>query len=455
MTAIPVSPEVAVSAPPTPERRRSARIGFGKVMLTVLHLGALGMLGTVFFVLVSITLSLGIGLSFAFGIGLVLLVGLVYMLFGAGWMEMERARGLYGFQTPALSLRPREKPGFAGWLQTLLKQSVDGRMWAALLSLGIGTIFGLCVLRLAGSAVWSLTLMVGGSMLGERLGPWRLFGPEMSGFQTGDFAETFASPFWSLLVAVISVAAMIGLAALHALIVRGLLGSPSRSELAATVRVKSAQREGAIRAADLERTRIERDLHDGVQPRLVSIGMTLGLAQQKIDEDPAAAKALVSEAHTSTKAAITELRQLARGIHASVLDDRGLDAALSALAGRSHVPVSLDVRMEGAAALRQSSGSFREAEAAVYFSIAEALTNAAKHSRAGECRVIVRLRNPGTPVAQMWAKVEDDGIGGATLQPGGGLDGISNRVLAAGGSFSLVSPQGGPTTLEVSVPCAS
>jgi signal transduction histidine kinase len=148
-------------------------------------------------------------------------------------------------------------------------------------------------------------------------------------------------------------------------------------------------------------------------------------------------------AHTSTKAAITELRQLARGIHASVLDDRGLDAALSALASRSHIPVSLDVRMNGRCS--------RDAEAAVYFSIAESLTNAAKHSRASECRVIVRLREGGT----LWARVEDNGMGGATVQPGGGLDGVSNRVLAAGGTFRLDSPQGGPTALEVSVPCAS
>ncbi|HZU94257.1 MAG TPA: histidine kinase, partial [Microbacterium sp.] len=191
------------------------------------------------------------------------------------------------------------------------------------------------------------------------------------------------------------------------------------------------------------RTRIERDLHDGVQPRLVSVGMTLGLAHQKIDDDPAAAKELISEAHTSTKAAITELRQLARGIHASVLDDRGLDAALSALASRSHIPVSLDVRMDGRCS--------REAEAAVYFAIAESLTNAAKHSRASEARVIVRLREGNV----LWARVEDNGMGGAQVQPGGGLDGISNRILAAGGTFRLDSPFGGPTSLEVNVPCAS
>jgi signal transduction histidine kinase len=197
-----------------------------------------------------------------------------------------------------------------------------------------------------------------------------------------------------------------------------------------------------VRAADVERTRIERDLHDGVQPRLVSVGMTLGLAQQKIDSDPEAARALIAEAHTSTKAAITELRQLARGIHTSVLDDRGLDAALSALAARSPVAVVLDVRI--------TQRCSRQAEAAVYFVIAETLTNAAKHSRAAECRVVVRQREGGV----LWARIEDNGVGGATIVPGGGLDGLSNRVLGVGGTFRLDSPVGGPTSVEVSVPCA-
>ncbi len=198
-----------------------------------------------------------------------------------------------------------------------------------------------------------------------------------------------------------------------------------------------------MRAAEVERTRIERDRHDAGQPRLVSVGMTLGMAQQKVDDDPEAAKALIAEAHTSTKAAITELRQLARGIHTSVLDDRGLDAALSALAGRSHIPVALDVRV--------SERCSSEAEAAVYFVVAESLTNAAKHSRATECRVLVRQREGGV----LWARVEDNGIGGGRVVPGGGLDGIANRVAGAGGTFRLDSPVGGPTAVEVSVPCAS
>ncbi|MDF2554675.1 MAG: sensor histidine kinase [Microbacterium sp.] len=227
------------------------------------------------------------------------------------------------------------------------------------------------------------------------------------------------------------------------IIVRAVLIPSREQQLVEAARTSDAQRAGAVRASEVERTRIERDLHDGVQPRLVSVGMTLGLAQQKIDDDPATARALIEEAHTSTKAAITELRQLARGIHASVLDDRGLDAALSALAARSHVPVQLDVRLPGRCD--------RAAETAVYFAIAESLTNAAKHSRASSCRVVVRLRDEGT----LWARIEDNGIGGARVLPGGGLDGISNRVLGAGGTVRLDSPQGGPTALEVSVPCAS
>jgi len=254
-------------------------------------------------------------------------------------------------------------------------------------------------------------------------------------------------PGWAAVLGAVAVlvsaALLFGIAVLDGVLTRAILVPSREAVLAQQAATSDVQRAGAVRASEVERTRIERDLHDGVQPRLVSVGMTLGLAQQKIDSDPDAARDLIAEAHTSTKAAITELRQLARGIHASVLDDRGLDAALSALAARSHVPVHLDVRVEGRCT--------REAEAAVYFAIAESLTNAAKHSHAGECRVVVRRRDDGT----LWARVEDNGSGGARVIPGGGLDGIHNRIIAARGTVRLDSPAGGPTSLEVSVPCAS
>ncbi|GEK86425.1 sensor histidine kinase [Microbacterium aerolatum] len=403
-----------------------------RLFMTVLHLAALGVVGGGVIGVLAALFGTGVGLLFVLGIGIVFLVGLVYALYGVGWFEVVRVRGLYGLDVADLQPRRRRAPGFGGWIRSLGRQSIDGRMWRALANFAIACIFGALVIRLfwgmVWSAIYSFTPLFAG---GETIAPF------------GNLIDAGWAPLFGILGVVAAAAGIIGLALLHRTISRALIVPNREAELTERVRTTSAQREGAVRAADVERTRIERDLHDGVQPRLVSVGMTLGLAQQKIDNDPTAAKELISEAHTSTKAAITELRQLARGIHASVLDDRGLDAALSALASRSHIPVHLDVRMDGRCS--------RDAEAAVYFSIAESLTNAAKHSRASECRVVVRLREGNV----LWARVEDNGMGGAQVQPGGGLDGISNRVLAAGGTFRIDSPQGGPTSLEVSVPCAS
>lgn len=405
---------------------------------TILELAALGIVGSAVNVLLAMLLGAGLGLLFAFGFGAVLLVGLVYALFGVAWFEVQRVSGLYRIDLPALRWRARTRPGFGGWLRSLGRQSVDGRMWRALANFFIAIVFGAVILRLFWGVVWSGIIAFAPLSAADTVDG--LFG--------GEIAVAWA-PLIGILGVLASAAGIVGLALLHR-VISGALVVPSReAELTAQVRATSAQREGAVRAADVERTRIERDLHDGVQPRLVSVGMTLGLAQQKIDDDPGQAKELIAEAHTSTKAAITELRQLARGIHASVLDDRGLDAALSALAGRSHIPVHLDVRMGDAPT--GPAGGCRDAEAAIYFAIAESLTNAAKHSRASESRVVVRRRDNGI----LWARVEDNGMGGAQVQPGGGLDGISNRVLAAGGTLRLDSPQGGPTSLEVSVPCAS
>ncbi|WP_426171227.1 histidine kinase [Microbacterium sp. DWRC1-3] len=404
-----------------------------RIFLTILHLAGVGILGGAIFSMLGGLLGTGLGLLFAAGIGLVLLVGLVYALYGLGWFEVARVGTLYRTPIAPLRLQPRDRPGFVGWLRALGRQAIDGRMWRAIANFAISALLGWVVLRLFWGLVWSIIIS---------FAPLTAADSVMGPFGGGGIPVA-----WAPLVGILGIAAcvvgMIGLAMLHRTLSLAIVIRSKETELTERVRTSTAQREGAVRAADVERTRIERDLHDGVQPRLVSVGMTLGLAQQKIDSDPDAAKELINEAHTSTKAAITELRQLARGIHASVLDDRGLDAALSALAGRSHIPVHLDVRMEGRCS--------REAEAAVYFSIAESLTNAAKHSRASEARVIVRLREGNT----LWARVEDNGIGGAQVQPGGGLDGIANRILAAGGTFRLDSPQGGPTSLEVNVPCAS
>lgn len=403
-----------------------------RIFASILHLAALGVVGAGILGILTGLLGAGLGLLFAAGIGLLFLVALVYALFAVGWFEVARVGGLYDVQLAPLRWRSSGRPGFGGYLRSLGRQAIDGRMWRALANFALACLLGAVVLRLFWGIVWSAIIS---------------FAPlTTEGTVAGPFGSMVAvewAPLVGILGVLASAAGILGFALLHRVLSLAIVVPSREAELTERVRTTTAQREGAVRAADVERTRIERDLHDGVQPRLVSVGMTLGLAQQKIDEDPATAKALIEEAHTSTKAAITELRQLARGIHASVLDDRGLDAALSALAGRSHIPVHLDVRMDG----RFS----RDAEAAAYFAIAESLTNAAKHSRASEARVIVRIREGGT----LWARVEDNGIGGAQVQPGGGLDGISNRILAAGGTFQLDSPHGGPTAMEVNVPCAS
>ncbi len=403
-----------------------------RIVLTALELAALGVLGAGIFGALTGLFGAGLGLIFVFGVGAFLLVGLIYALFGLGWFEVARIDALYRVGIAPLRLRDSGRPGFVGWLRSIGRQSIDGRMWRALANFALACIAGAVILRLFWSLVWSAMISFA-----------PLTSQEVVAGPFGSTIEVAWAPLVGILGVLASAALIVGIALLHRVLSLAIVVPSREAELTERVRTTTAQREGAVRAADLERTRIERDLHDGVQPRLVSVGMTLGLAHQKIDADPAAAKELIAEAHTSTKAAITELRQLARGIHASVLDDRGLDAALSALAGRSHIPVNLDVRMDGRCS--------RDAEAAVYFAIAESLTNAAKHSRASEARVTVRLREGNT----LWARVEDNGMGGAQAQPGGGLDGIANRILAAGGTFRLDSPQGGPTSLEVNVPCAS
>ncbi len=421
----------SVAAPPSVAR--ATRPHLASHLGAIAQLAAAGLVGSLLFGALATLLSLGVSLLLVLGIGILFLLAFLYLLWATSWLEHERVEGLYGFGVPALRARRSGVPGFGGWMRTLWQQFVDGQMWRGVASAAIATVLGLIVLpTVAGLVAW-----VG--LVFAPLGAGDTGRVPGTGFQIEDG--------WAIglgvLGVVISLAVLLGVALLHAVLTRAILVPSQEAQLAAQAQAAGAQRAGAVRASEVERTRIERDLHDGVQPRLVSVAMTLGLAQQKIDDDPAAAKALVDEAHTSTKAAITELRQLARGIHASVLDDRGLDAALSALAARSPIPVQLDVRVDG----RCST----QAEAAVYFAIAESLTNAAKHSRGSEARVVVRRRDDGT----LWARVEDNGIGGARVLPGGGLDGITNRILAAGGTARLDSPAGGPTALEVSVPCAS
>ena len=213
--------------------------------------------------------------------------------------------------------------------------------------------------------------------------------------------------------------------------------APSRQAEIARLAEARAQ---AVTAAGAERRRIERDLHDGLQPLLVSLAVDLGIAEARFGKDPGSSRALLARAHADAKTAIEELRGLVRGIHPSVLDGRGLDAALSALIASSPVPVTLRVD------LPQRPDPIREA--AAYYVAAEAITNIAKHASARSATVTVGARKHSLHVV-----IEDDGNGGARIDPGGGLAGLAARISSIDGTFTVSSPPGGPTRIEAVIPC--
>jgi signal transduction histidine kinase len=202
-----------------------------------------------------------------------------------------------------------------------------------------------------------------------------------------------------------------------------------------------AQTVAAVTAEAAALRRLERDIHDGPQQRLVRLAMELGRAQRHFDSRPKTARDALADAIVQTQEALDELRALSRGIAPPILADRGLREAVTALAARSVVPVELDAAPLG----RRLDAA---AETAAYFVIAEALTNVAKHSRASRCAIGLRH---GAGTLRVW--VTDDGVGGAALAKGHGLQGLHDRLHAAGGRLRVTSPGGGPTTITAELPC--
>jgi signal transduction histidine kinase len=234
-------------------------------------------------------------------------------------------------------------------------------------------------------------------------------------------------------VLVLSAYLVRGMAWLHGTLGTVLLGGGEEERL-------RASRARGIDAAESERRRIERDLHDGAQQRLLSVAVDLGRAQAKFDAEPEEVRTLIAQAHAGTRAAIVELRNLARGIHPAILSDRGLDAALSGLAARA--PIQVDVLVE----LHDRPPA--AVESIAYFSVAEALTNMAKHSGATEASVNV-FRDRRGVIVDVW----DNGVGGAVVTPGGGLSGLADRAAGIDGVLVLHSPVGGPTIVRAELPC--
>jgi signal transduction histidine kinase len=198
-------------------------------------------------------------------------------------------------------------------------------------------------------------------------------------------------------------------------------------------------RAAVVFATDEERRRIERDLHDGAQQRLLSLAMNLGMAREALTEPSPEADAIVA-AHDEALTALSELRQFVRGLHPAVLNDRGLDAAISGLAARAKIPI--DVRVHVRPRCPTSI------EAVAYFIVSEALTNVAKHSKALIASVAVTRQG-----SKLHIVVTDEGRGGAVAKPGGGIAGLIQRTGSVDGKFSLSSPRGGPTVIKVVLPC--
>ena len=235
----------------------------------------------------------------------------------------------------------------------------------------------------------------------------------------------------------------VGVAHVELALARALLGPDSAQVHAAQVTRLETSRTAAVDSAESERRRIERDLHDGAQQRLVALAANLGSAREKLDRgEIEEGRVMVAVAHEEAKSALKEIRDLVRGIHPVILEDRGLDAALSSVVARSPVPVALDVVV----APRPSAA----VESAAYFVVNEALTNVARHAMA--TRAHVGIARAGD---RLVIEVRDDGIGGASVDKGSGLRGLRDRVAGLGGNMYVISPDGGPTTISVELPCGS
>ena len=382
------------------------------------------------------TFGLGFGFACVFlGLVGIPLLGITLRL--ADWFAgAERARFafLLGAAIPAWPAENRA--GYRWGIIPRWRMFTERATWA---EIGYG------LLRLPFSAV-AVTLSVGVWAAGLAAVALPAYGSDLPSGGPTIGGDVYRGPV-TLLASVIIGAALLlaapqltrGLANADVTFSRRLLGP--RRDLAARVDELERSRERVVDAAETERRRIERDLHDGAQQRLVALAMELGRAKAKFADDLDAAKELVDQAHTQAKEALTELRNLVRGVHPPVLTDRGLDAALSGLAALCPIPVDVhvDVPVRPRAAV----------EAVAYFLVAEALTNVAKHSRASQAKVVVE--GHGYPGA-LTVVVSDDGIGGADVR-GQGLSGLADRVSGVDGTLSVESPVGGPTIIAAELPC--
>ena len=402
--------------------------------LVALPMGVFG------FTFQAVTLSVSGGMMITF-VGLPLLAGTGLASRWIGWQWRAGANALLGWDVPAPP-RFRARPGLFGWVGSCLK---DGTAWRARLYLALKLPLGIASFTVA-------TVFYAYGLAGPTYWIWRPFlpcngdSPDGRCHRGANFGPGYPldTPWRIAMVAAIGLVLLLlapwvvrGVLQLDKLAMRALLGPTWVNS-----RVEELEQTRAQAVDDSAATlrRIERDLHDGTQARLVALAMNVGLAKEKLAEggDPAEAAALLDRAHTTAKDAIAEVRDLARGIHPPVLD-AGLDAALATLAAHSAVPVELRTAL--------SSRPSPAIETIAYFCAAELLTNVAKHSGARQAVLDV------SSDAHEWLlRVSDDGRGGAGLGSGSGLAGLNDRVRTVDGRMTIDSPAGGPTVVTVELP---
>ncbi|WP_181766913.1 sensor histidine kinase [Streptomyces albidus (ex Kaewkla and Franco 2022)] len=359
---------------------------------------------------------------------------------GIGVMERARARALLGMDIaepePVHALQRRK--GFMPWVGALLRSGVSWRHLLYSVLHFPWALFTFVVSIVFWSVGWSMTLYPA----------WQWVFPRylgLPGLQVSDGRRSWYAdePPELLLVGGTGLALVLltpwlvrGLNHVDRMLVSGLL-SPSR--LASRVRELESDRGSVADTAAADLRRIERDLHDGAQARLVALAMDLGLAKEKLLEDPQAAAHMVDEAHGEVKIALQELRDLARGIHPAILTDRGLGPALSALAARctADVTVTVDLPQRPAQAI----------EGITYFTVSELLQNITKHTDATTARIDVWHTTD-----RLLLQVTDNGQGGAHPTPGSGLAGLTDRLDAVDGHLLIHSPTNGPTTITAELP---
>ncbi|WP_030171332.1 sensor histidine kinase [Spirillospora albida] len=386
-----------------------------------------GVAGAVELVLLSAALAVGT-VSAVVVVGVPVLVGLGLCGVPVGVFERVRLRLVDGEPAPGPHRAPG-RPGLWPWLVLRYREPATWRE-LALAVLSATVLWPLELAALVAGVAVPVSLLAAPVLVDDGhvrvLKSWTLTEGQAWTMVPAGLAALVAGAYLVTLVA-----------AARGALVRALAVAPHEPELAARVDALTRSRARLVDAFEAERRRIERDLHDGAQQRLVALTMTLGLARTAGAPE---AGELVARAHEEAKVVLAELRELIHDIHPKVLTDRGLPAAVNELAGRSPLPVDVAFDLPG-----RLPGPV---ESALYFAICEALANAAKHGEADTAWVTASQRD-GTVVVV----VGDDGRGGAAVARGTGLAGLADRVSVVGGALELSSPAGGPTVLRMEVPC--